>query len=159
MKQMGKTLKSLTIAATLASGCAPPMAANPVDQRQLACLQQNIYWEARNQSIQGQTAVAWVTLNRVWDKRWPNTICEVVYQPAQFSWTLDTKTDRTTPRPNETDAWETAQIIANSVIVLHAQAKNDPTKSSVYFHTTDIRPSWANNQQQTVILEDHVFYR
>ena len=47
---------------------------------EVKCLAQNIYWEARNQSIQGMYAVADVTLNRVKDKRWPSTVCEVVKQ-------------------------------------------------------------------------------
>ena len=38
---------------------------------EVRCLATNIYWEARNQSIQGMYAVADVTLNRVKDDRWP----------------------------------------------------------------------------------------
>ena len=61
---------------------------------EVKCLAQNIYWEARNQSIQGMYAIADVTLNRVKDKRWPSTVCEVVKQRknaggkwvCQFSW-------------------------------------------------------------------------
>ena len=34
----------------------------------------NIYFEARNQGL-GWSAVASVTLNRVNDKRFPNTVC------------------------------------------------------------------------------------
>jgi N-acetylmuramoyl-L-alanine amidase len=140
-----------------AVGCTVPTVAQ-ADRQQLECLRQNIYWEARNQSVRGQEAVAWVTLNRVWDARWPNTICDVVYQPAQFSWTL-TKNDHTRPRANEQDAWERAHAIAQGVLIAHAQAKPDPTSRSVYFHTTDIRPSWASSKTPTVVLEDHIFYR
>ena len=63
---------------------------------EVTCLAQNIYWEARNQSIQGMYAVADVTLNRVKDKRWPSTVCEVVKQrrrSRQFSWYCDGKPD------------------------------------------------------------------
>lgn len=51
------------------------------------CLALNIYHEARGEPIDGQIAVAAVTLNRVQDPRWPDTVCDVVYQPNQFSWT------------------------------------------------------------------------
>ena len=48
--------------------------------KQRECLARNIYFEARNEPFAGQFAVAMVTLNRVHDKQFPNTICKVVYQ-------------------------------------------------------------------------------
>ena len=52
---------------------------------EVKCLAKNIYFEARNQSIQGMYAVADVTLNRVKDSRWPSTVCEVVKQHEEES--------------------------------------------------------------------------
>ena len=46
----------------------------------LMCMAFNIYHEARNESMLGQIAVGQVVMNRVWDKRFPNTVCEVVKQ-------------------------------------------------------------------------------
>ena len=51
----------------------PPMS-------QIKCMAQNIYFEARAESMLGKTAVGWVTMNRVEDKRWPGTVCNVVHQ-------------------------------------------------------------------------------
>ena len=57
----------------------------------------NIFFEARSEPIQGQIAVAEVTLNRVASDDYPNTICEVVLQEnsqgCQFSWWCDSKSD------------------------------------------------------------------
>ena len=51
------------------------------------CLALNTYHEAKNQSLVGQIATAQVVMNRVEDKRFPNTICEVVKQgPTRPSW-------------------------------------------------------------------------
>lgn len=44
-----------------------------------------IYHEARGESLAGQIAVGYVVLNRVEDKRFPNTIKGVVWQRHQFS--------------------------------------------------------------------------
>lgn len=44
-----------------------------------------IYHEARGESRTGQAAVAYVVLNRVADKRFPNTVKEVIWQRNQFS--------------------------------------------------------------------------
>ena len=76
------------------------------------CLARNIYFEAGNQPLAGRIAVAHVTLNRVNDVQFPNTICAVVYQTkwkinwkgnkvhvlnkCQFSWFCDGKPDKPT---------------------------------------------------------------
>ena len=75
------------------------------------CLAMNIYHEGRSDNLAGQYAVADVVLNRVESKRYPNTVCEVVYQArmkpswkdpdklipiknkCQFSWYCDGKDD------------------------------------------------------------------
>ncbi len=54
--------------------------------KQAKCLADNLYHEARGESLAGIKAVASVVLNRVASKRWPNSICKVVYQRKQFSW-------------------------------------------------------------------------
>ena len=66
------------------------------------CLAENIYFEARNQGTGGWIATTNVTLNRVQSDRFPNTICDVVFQgptyegtnipvrhKCQFSWWCD----------------------------------------------------------------------
>ena len=84
------------------------------------CLAENIYHEARGESTAGKMAVALVTLNRVEDKRFPNTVCGVVkqtkYYPSgridlhscQFSWYCDGKSDK----PIDKKCWEDALLIA-----------------------------------------------
>ena len=55
--------------------------------QQIVCLADNIYWEARNQPVRGMFAVAFVVDNRVSDKRYPDTYCEVIQQgPTRPSW-------------------------------------------------------------------------
>ena len=48
--------------------------------KQVKCLADNVYYEAGNQSIAGKKAVAYVTLNRLQSRNWPNSVCEIVYQ-------------------------------------------------------------------------------
>ena len=63
---------------------------NNVDKslnKQIVCLAENIYFEARAENISGKAAVANVTKNRVFSDKWPNTWCEVVKQgPVRESW-------------------------------------------------------------------------
>jgi spore germination cell wall hydrolase CwlJ-like protein len=58
-----------------------------LSEDELGCLVANIYHEARGEDALGQAAVAHVTLNRVRSPSYSDTVCGVVWQPGQFSWT------------------------------------------------------------------------
>lgn len=60
-------------------------------EEELKCLTDNVYHEARGEAKEGRYAVIFSTLSRVLDKNYPKTICGVVHQPWQFSWTFDKK--------------------------------------------------------------------
>ena len=60
-------------------------------KKEIYCLAQNIMQEADKNSPIDRIAVAHATINRVKDKRFPNSICEVVFQKGQMSWTKDKK--------------------------------------------------------------------
>ena len=58
-----------------------------IDQQELWCLSQNIYFEARAESYSGKQAVANVTRNRLKSEAHPNTYCGVVKEgPVRESW-------------------------------------------------------------------------
>ena len=123
------------------------------------CLQQNVYWEARNQSTLGQVAVAWVTLNRMDDRRWPSTICDVVWQRRQFSWTHDGLGDE----PNlsdtlEAQAWRDAGIVADVVLIEWARGKTGPLEGAVMFHADYSKPSWRHSFNRVTQVDNHIFY-
>jgi len=63
-------------------------------KEQLKCLTDNVYHEARGEPIGGRYAVVFATLERMLNKKsneFPKSICGVVHQPWQFSWTKDEK--------------------------------------------------------------------
>jgi len=65
-----------------------------IDQQELWCLSQNIYFEARAESYSGKQAVANVTRNRLKSEAHPNTYCGVVKEgPVRESW--KTRQDKT----------------------------------------------------------------
>lgn len=84
------------------------------------CLALAIYYETRSEPLEGQLAVAKVILNRVDSDHYPNDVCDVVYQPRQFSFTHDGKPER--PRH---DSWEGIKQMAEDILdnpddILHA---------------------------------------
>ena len=127
------------------------MAPPEVDKEQHKCLALNIYHEARSESMQGQIAVAQVTLNRVEHDKWPSTICEVVYEPKQFSWTHTLSNHSTT----EARAWSKARIIARDVMIGNVE---DPTYGAVFYHANYVDPSWAEYVDLTKVIGNHLFY-
>lgn len=78
---------------SLIQDVAPPHTVNiqegHVSDDDISCLIKNIYHEARGEPDRGQLAVALVTLARSQDRRFANTVCGVVYQKNQYSWTRE----------------------------------------------------------------------
>lgn len=123
----------------------------PADEK--LCLAHNIYFESRGESHVGQEFVAWVTLNRVLNSDFPNTICGVVWQKSQFSWTHDDKSDN----PSEAAAWATAQSIADEVLDGYG-VDRDPTEGATYFHAASVAPVWRKRFDRVVQIDGHIFY-
>lgn len=125
---------------------------------ELLCLQQNIYFEAGNQGDLGKRAVAWVTLNRTNDYKYPNTICEVVWQYKQFSWTLEDKNGVDIANPIERKAWAISGEIAKSVLFNYHIGIHSPVGDSIMFHADYVTPYWADSYKKVVTIDDHIFY-
>lgn len=118
------------------------------DARELKCLVKNIYYESRGESTKGQEAVALVTLNRVKSKRYPNTVCETVYQRKQFSWTLN-KQRKVTDKV----AWQKAEEIAYKVLTGNHSLGNF---KALYFHAYYVNPNWG--KRIIARIGSHIFY-
>ena len=116
------------------------------------CLAMNVYHEARGESVEGQAAVAWVTMNRVHHDYFPNDVCDVVWQPSQFSWTNDGKSDAT----NNAEAWHQAYAVARDVYYNRVE---DPTDGALFYHATRVNPSWNRQMHRVATIENHVFYQ
>jgi hypothetical protein len=117
----------------------------------MVCLALNIYWEARNQNIAGQLAVAQVTMNRFYDPRYPDDVCEVVYDHKQFSWYWDGQSDT----PKEKRAWDKAVLIASAAINGSGHAE---LQGVTHYHAVYSKPYWKDYMTKVAMIGDHVFY-
>ena len=60
---------------------------NSVNETELSCMAQNIYFEGRAEPMVGKIAIAHVVMNRVASEKHPDSICEVVHEgPIRESW-------------------------------------------------------------------------
>lgn len=126
--------------------------------RDLECLTQAAYYEARGEGREGMKAVAQVVLNRVRHRAFPNSVCGVVFQGAgrrtgcQFSFTCD---GSMRGRVN-TAAWNRARDIASAALsgTVYAGVGN-----ATHFHTTGVSPRWRSSLVRVSQVGDHLFYR
>ena len=157
-----------------------PTPTNVFDVDEARCLAENIYHEARNQGTAGWLAVSAVTLNRVTDDRFPNSICGVVFQAetkeswrtkgkdvtdieriyypvrhrCQFSWYCDGKPDDITHISIYMDIMQFTKILLTSRVMMF-----DITDGATFYHADYVTPSWAKSKIKTIEIGDHIFYR
>ena len=137
------------------------------------CLALNIYHESRNELLVGKIAVADVTLNRMHDTRYPNTICGVVRQAklskwhlergrevpirdkCQFSWYCDGKSDE----PLNETSWLDAKLIAQNFLTYGEY--RGITEGATHYHATYVNPNWINDRGMHMVgrIGEHIFYR
>ena len=117
------------------------------------CLAKNIYFEARNESRKGQMAIALVTLKRVADPRYPNTVCEVVYDSKQFSWYWDGLSDR----PRNYASYQEVALLASAMLDSDTSVY-DFTYGSTHYHADYVSPYWSDYMILKARIDTHIFY-
>lgn len=122
------------------------------DKFETFCLTQNIYHEARGETLEGKVAIGYVTLNRVQNSNFPNSICEVVYDSCQFSWSCDSIRNK----PIDLEEWyETQQVALN---VLNGVYPNNVKNSYYYYNPRKANPHWKKKYcKNTVKIDQHNF--
>ena len=140
--------------------------AKTVDPKQLKCLAMNIFYEAGNESLNGQAAVARVVMNRIASGFGKNP-CAVVYQAThvnklvddemqqvkqcQFSWVCEGKGD-----PNKNNIkYKQAEQVAYDVLAYDAYTEVIP-ESALFFHNLTVDPLWP--YKQVAKIGNHIFY-
>lgn len=128
-----------------------------IPDNDIECLTQAVYYEARNESEEGQAAVAQVVMNRSRHGAYPKSVCAVVYQrnsrTCQFTFTCDGSIGR--GRVNLT-AWRRAERIAREVY--DGRSSVQLPKSSVNYHANYVRPSWGRRLERVRQIGAHIFY-
>jgi N-acetylmuramoyl-L-alanine amidase len=128
------------------------------------CLTANLYFEARGEGVKGLKAVADVTLNRVKSKKYPPSVCKVVFQKHQFSWTNEVPWDQIqkalnhvepSKNPQEVSAYHQAYKEAKKTLLGRPRVLSE---SVLWYHTKEVKPKWRNNLKVHTIIGSHIFY-
>jgi hypothetical protein len=157
------TLTESLLTAYIQQGYEPTERRIETADRERGCLAQAIYHEARGESAEGQLAVANVIVNRANSARYPDTLCGVIYQNVdrgryrcQFTFACDGRDDT----PRERAAWARSQALADRVYASYAKGANPGAvpSSTLYYHTTAVRPSWSHTFRRVAQIGSHIFY-
>ena len=132
------------------------------------CLAQNMYFEAGNQPVAGKIAVSQVVINRTNHMNYPSTICGVVYDAkyrenwkgnfvpirhkCQFSWFCDGKSDD----PVDSKTWIQCLTLARNIL---QGEYGDITEGATHYHNVYVNPYWADSLNETVRINEHIFYK
>ena len=138
----------------------PPGYVTAAEQtKQLECLTRNIYWEAASEPFEGKVAVAQVTMNRVAQGKFGDSVCEVIYQRnvfyerviCQFSWVCET-THKT--RPVHPPLWAESELVAKKVLLENFRLPG--LKGALYYHADYVSPGWKLPKIDQI--GRHIFY-
>ena len=151
------------VADGVAVSASPRLPIRPVARvrsrtRDLNCLTEAVYYEARSESVSGQRAVAQVVLNRVKHPAFPKSVCAVVFQGAghrrgcQFSFACD----GSMRGRREASAWAEARRVATRAL---AGAVAREVGSATHYHTIAVNPAWRGEMARVSQVGVHVFYR
>ena len=130
----------------------------PKSNKQMSCLAEALYFEARGEPIKGQLAVGEVILNRVEDTRYPSSICKVINQgtgrrfACQFTYTCDGKLETV----HERKPYEMALKIAKILMTTHDRRL---TRGSTHYHSNYVNPKWSKKFERVAKFGRHIFYR
>jgi spore germination cell wall hydrolase CwlJ-like protein len=139
-----------------------------IDETELHCMAEAIYFEGRNQTIPGMAAIGMVVMNRVQSPDFPNTVCGVVHQgpldgspikkhKCQFSYYCDGKSDNFPVSDNiaEVAAADWASLVAEMVMYTDMP---DITSGSTYYHANYVSPFWGKVYDHVTTVDTHEFY-
>ncbi|HZZ89734.1 MAG TPA: cell wall hydrolase [Caulobacteraceae bacterium] len=140
---------------------APPFhlhAATPAEyQRAVRCLTDAIYYEAGDEPVEGQRAVAQVVLNRVRDPNFPKSVCGVVYQGwrrktgCQFSFACDGSIRRRHAVPA---LWNRMRPLAEQALNGYVVTE---VGAATHYYATYVRPNWLVSVNPVTQVGQQVF--
>lgn len=116
------------------------------DSNEIDLLARLVRAEARGESFEGKVAVAEVVLNRVKDKRFPDSITGVIYQKSQFS----PVTNGSINKPADEESIRAVNEALSS--------SSDITGGAVFFYNPDTASSrWLDSKSTTAVIGNHNF--
>ena len=75
-----------------------------------------------------------------------------VRHQCQFSWFCDGKSDD----PEDSKTWLQCLTLARNIL---QGAYGDITEGATHYHSVYVNPYWADSLNETVTINEHIFYK
>lgn len=136
---------SLMIPTTIVHSSPEPIP--KINQKELSCLSEMVYFESRGEPKLGMIATAHVALNRSKSNRFPNSVCKVISQKGQYSYRISG-----VPEISDIGEFLIAKQVAFCALVGHCK---DPTNGALFFHNISVE---VQKKRIKAIIGNHIFY-
>lgn len=147
------SIANIVVATALINAPIQPME----DLNEVLCMTEAIYFEARGEDRIGRAAVGLVIMNRVESTRYPNTVCEVVQQPLQFSYRNDTVPSVNIPSVDSGDAEALGNIVQLSIDITNKHIVDFTDNAKWYYAHQIVNPRWASCGDVVMVYNGHTF--
>lgn len=163
------TIKNFVLATLLS---VQPTQQKNIDQKELACMTEAIFYESGNQNYSGKVGTANVIKNRLNDERFPDSVCKIVGQKGQFKYQkhkykpvlYSTKDGR---RILTDDGKAMKESFNVALGVLQNRIKDNTNGALFFFNIKKLDSkkdrivlAWIKHSlHKTVKIEDHSYYK
>ena len=137
---------------------------SPVSQKEMLCLAQNLFYEARGTDFHEMVNISNIVLNRSKDGRYPTEPCKVVFEAQQFSWTSDHRNNinKINALIRKDQQEYTAWLMAKQVATLALSHKlRDTTGGAIAYNAVYIKKPVSSFWRSTITTLKtpyHVYY-
>lgn len=122
------------------------------DSKDMQCLSNVIWREARGESQRGQLSVALVVLNRATKRN--KSVCEVMQEPKQFSWYAKH------PDIVPLSIMDKQLALAYDAYTLYMAGQHvDHTNNATHFASKHVHNTWTRKYKRTLTEGKHSFYK
>ena len=132
------------------------------EEKEIACLAEAVYFEARSEGILSQLGVAVVVLNRANLYDYPSNLCDVVHQSklwkgnpvrnkCAFSYYCDGKSETIYEIEEYMRVLDASRLVLSGIVV-------DKMENVLFYHATYVNPSWAKDMKLVFQIGKHKFY-
>ena len=108
----------------------------------------------RNIGVTGRPTIGGMYLfqyDAKWKENWAGNMMPI-RNKCQFSWFCDGKSDE----PLDTKTWMLSLIVARDVM---DGFYGDITEGATHYHNVYVNPYWADSLNETVVINEHIFYK
>lgn len=126
-------------------------------QKEMLCITQMLYHEARGEGEEGLRAVLSVVQNRKNHLKFPSSYCKVIHQSGQFSYIIPGKVSKEPYKASEKELKGLIQDLAFQAAT--GTFKNSFDSSDVlWYHHTKVKPKWSQKFKRVKTIKQHHFY-